>query len=211
MIEKVKKKAKLRLANNDDAHGYNHAERVANLAEEICKHEGGDQLVIATSCYMHDWCSYKGREYHVSDKAMEEIGADLEALNFPKDKIKSVIEAVFHHEDYGLRKKREKLSKECQILQDADRLDALGAIGIGRCFFVTAKLNEPFGTPDDMEKLEEDYHVGQITSAIRHFYTKLLNLKDSMNTKYARNLARGRHEFMIKFLRRFKMEWSGKI
>ncbi len=211
MIEKVKEKAKLRLANNDDAHGYNHAERVANLAEEIRKHEGGNQLVITASCYTHDWCSYKGREYHISDKAMEEIRADLEALNFPKDKIKLVIEAVFHHEDYGFRKKGGKLSKECQILQDADRLDALGAIGIGRCFFVTAKLNEPFGTPDEMEGLEEDYHVGQITSAIRHFYTKLLNLKDSMNTKYARNLAKERHIFMIEFLRRFKMEWSGKI
>ena len=211
MIEIIKEKAKLRLAQNADGHGYSHAERVANLAEEIREHEGGDQLVIVTSCYIHDWCSHKGREYHVSDEAMEEIKEHLEALNFPKDKIKLVVEVIRYHEDYDFRKKGAKLSKECQILQDADRLDALGAIGIGRCFYTTAKLNKPFGTPDEMKRLKEDYHVGQITSAIRHFYTKLLNLKDSMNTEYARKLAKERHDFMVEFLRRLKSEWSGEI
>jgi len=210
MIEKILKQAKVRLAQNDDGHGYHHAERVANLAEKIREHEGGDQLVIAVSCYMHDWSSYKGREYHVSDEAMAEIRADLEALNFPKDKIELVVEVIHHHEDYDFRKKGAKLPKECQILQDADRLDSLGAIGIGRCFYATAKLNKPFGTPDEMERLEEDYYIGQITSAIRHFYTKLLNLKDSMNTRYARNLAQERYDFIVKFLERLKSEWSGK-
>ncbi len=211
MIEKIQEQARKRLAQNDDAHGYDHAERVANLAEEIRRHEGGDPLVITASCYMHDWCSYKGREYHITDEAMEEIKADLEALNFPKDKIVPIIEVIRHHEDYDFRKKGVKLSKECQILQDADRLDALGAIGVGRCFYTTAKLNQPFGTLDEMEMLEEDYHIGQITSAIRHFYTKLLNLKDSMNTEYARKLAQERHDFMVEFLNRLKSEWSGRI
>ena len=62
-----------------------------------------------------------------------------------------------------------------------------------------------------MKKLREEYHIGQITSAIRHFYTKLLNLKDAMNTKYAKKLAQERHDFMLEFLRRLKSEWSGKI
>ncbi|MFC2142975.1 HD domain-containing protein [Candidatus Aenigmatarchaeota archaeon] len=211
MINKIQELAKTRLAQNDDAHGYEHAVRVANLAGEIHEHEGGDKLIITASCYMHDWCAFKGREYHVSEEAMEEIRKDLEALNFPKDKVEKVIEIIHHHEDYDFVKKKTKLSKECQILQDADRLDGLGAIGIGRCFYVSAKLNEPFGTPDDMKKLPEDYHVGQLTSAIRHFYTKLLNLKDTMNTEFARNLAQERHDFMVEFLERLKSEWSGKI
>jgi uncharacterized protein len=211
MIEKIQELARKGLAQNDDAHGYGHAERVANLAEEICKYEGGDQLVIITSCYLHDWCTHKGREYHVSNEAMIEIREVLKVAGFPDDKIESVIEAIRHHEDYDFRKKGAKLSKECQILQDADRLDALGAIGIGRCFYTSAKLNQPFGTLDGMNRLKEDYHIGQITSAITHFYTKLLNLKDSMNTEYARKLAQERHDFMVEFLDRLKSEWSGSI
>ena len=211
MIETIKKKAKLRLAKNDGAHGYYHAERVANLAEEIRKKEGGDKIVIAASCYIHDWSAHKGRKYHVSDEALKEIRIMLEALKFPKNKTKQVIEVIRHHEDYDFRKKRQKLSKECQILQDADRLDALGAIGIGRCFYTTATLGKPFGTPDEMKRLKEDYRIGMVTSAVQHFYTKLLNLKDIMNTKYARKLAQERHNFMIEFLRRLKLEWTGKI
>lgn len=211
MIDAIMEKAKVRLAQNDDAHGYHHAERVFHLGEEIRTHEGGDPMVIAASSYMHDWCSFKGRTYHVSDGAMKEIRADLEAMNFPADKIGPVVEAIRHHEDYDFRKKRKRLSKECQILQDADRLDALGAIGIGRCFYTTATLNFPFGTPDEMERLDEDYHIGQITSAVQHFYTKLLHLKDAMNTEYAKSLAQRRHDFMIEFLNRLKLEWTGKI
>lgn len=211
MIGLIKSKAKERLAKNDDAHGYYHAERVANLAEEIRKHEGGKQLIIVTSCYMHDWCSYKGRAYHISEEAMEEIRTDLEALRFPKDETNLVIDIIRHHEDYDFRNIGMSLSKECQIVQDADRLDALGAIGIGRCFYTTATLNHPFGTPDDMQRIQEDYHIGQITSAVQHFYTKLLNLKDAMNTDCAKKLAQERHDFMVEFLRRLKLEWIGNL
>lgn len=189
MIELIKEKARKRLAKNDDAHGYYHAERVTNLAEEICKHEGGDKEIIAISCYLHDWCSFKGREYHVSENALKEIKEFLDDLHISKDKVKQIIEVIRYHEDYDFRKKGAKLSKECQILQDADRLDALGAIGIGRCFYTTSSLNYPFGTPDDMKRLKEDYSISQITPAIQHFYTKLLNLKDAMNTEYAKKLA----------------------
>jgi hypothetical protein len=64
------------------------------------------------------------------------------------------------------------------------------------------------GTPDDMHPLEEKYTVGQLTSAIQHFYTKLLHLKDNMNTEYARHLARGRHDCLVEFLQRFRDEWG---
>jgi len=135
MIESIKEKAKIILAQNDDAHGYWHAERVANLSEQIRRHEGGDQLIIETASYMHDWCVHKGREYHISNKAMEEIRCVLYAANFPQDKGDSVIDAIKHHEDYNFNGKWKRLSIEGQILQDADRLDALGAIGIGRVLF----------------------------------------------------------------------------
>jgi len=210
MIEKIKGRARERLAQNDDAHGYFHAERVDNLAREIREHEGGDPLILTTSSYMHDWCSCGGREYHVSEEALAEIRSELVVVRFPPDKIDPVIEVVRHHEDYDFKEKQ-RLSRECLVFQDADRLDALGAIGIGRCFYTSKSLDCPFGTPDDMHELEESYHVGQITSAIQHFYTKLLHLKDAMNTEHARKVAEGRHDFMLEFLERFKLEWNGDI
>lgn len=212
MIEKVKAKAKEKLARNDAAHDYHHAVRVDNLSNEIRKHEDGDELILRTSSYMHDWCAYLGREAHVGEGALLIIKNELVILEFPLNKLEPVIEVIKHHEDYDFTgKRRKKLSKECLILQDADRLDSLGDIGIARCFYTTAKLGYPLGTIDDMHKLDEPYHISQITSAIQHFYTKLLNLKDSMNTDYARQLAQGRHDSMLKFLDRFKLEWNGKI
>ncbi len=211
MLEKIKAKARERLAKNDYAHDYSHATRVENLVNLIHQHEGGDKLVLSSSSYLHDWCTYGGREYHVSEAALAEIRGDLRIFQFPEDKIELVVDVVRHHEDYDFREKGAKLPKECRIFQDADRLDALGAIGIARCFYTSASLGNPLGTPDDMHPLDEHYHVGQLTSSIQHFYTKLLHLKDMMNTEYAKKLAQGRHDFLSEFLRRFKLEWDGKI
>jgi uncharacterized protein len=210
MIEKIKTRAREVLGRNDDAHGYHHAERVDNLASQIQQHEGGDGLILSVSSWMHDWCSSGGREYHVSEPALLEIENELLDLRFPSRIIKPVVEVIRRHEDYGYHEKS-KLSKECLIFQDADRLDALGAIGIGRCFYTSASLGYPFGTPDDMHKLDEAYHIGQLTPAIQHFYTKLLDLKNDMNTEYATHFARERHDFMVEFLRRFGLEWKGKL
>jgi uncharacterized protein len=77
-------------------------------------------------------------------------------------------------------------------------------------FYSASSLNQPFGTPGEMKRPEGEYHVSQMTSAIEHFYAKLLLLKDSMNTVYAKSLAQDRHDFMIEFLKRFELEWSGK-
>ncbi len=211
VIEAVKSRARVKLEQSDDAHGYNHAERVANMAESIRAHEGGNQLIIAIACYTHDWFASKGRAYHISDEALREIRTNLETLKVPETTINPVIEVIRHHEDFDFGKRGTTLSKECQIVQDADRLDALGAIGIGRCFFTKAKLNQPFGTPEDMKRPKGDYDDKEVSSAIQHFYTKLLNLADNMNTDYARKLAKGRHDFMVEYLRRFGLEWAGKI
>jgi uncharacterized protein len=110
-----------------------------------------------------------------------------------------------------IKKRQKKLSRECMIVQDADRLDAIGAIGIARNFFSTALFGQPFGTLEDMSEFRGPYNAGRLNSAIQHFYTKLLRLRDSMNTEYAKKLAKERHEFMLEFLRRFKLEWNLKM
>lgn len=214
MIERIRTRARERLeqlARSDDAHNYFHSERVANLAGAIREHEGGDALIISAASYMHDWCSCKGREYHVSEPALSEIRNELVALQFPRGKLEAVIDAVRHHEAYDFHGKEQPLSQECLILQDADRLDAIGAIGIARCFYTSPLLGCLLGTPDDMHDLNERYSVGQLTPAIQHFYTKLLYLKDAMNTGYAKQIAQERHDFMVRFLERFKLEWYGEI
>jgi uncharacterized protein len=211
MIEKIKARARKGLAKNDDAHGYPHAQDVANLVNTIHRHEGGDILVLGASSYLHDWCIHGGREYHVSIPALYIIREELRWVEFPVNKIEAVIDVIRHHEDYDFHSKNLSLSKECLILQDADRLDALGAKGIGRNFYTACSLGAPFGTPDDMHALAEPYHLGQVTSAIQHFYTKLLHLKDAMNTEFARGFAQERHDYMLEFLQRYKLECSGEI
>ena len=122
MIEEIKKQAKIVLGKNDDAHGYEHAERVANLVKKLNQQEDGDELVVETSCYMHDWCSNGGREYHVSEEAMQKIKSDFVKLNLPENKIESVIEAVRHHEEYNFKNEKKDYSIETQILQDVSML-----------------------------------------------------------------------------------------
>ena len=112
MKERIKARAMERLAKNDDAHGFSHAERVAALAEEIRKHEGGDGLVVFAASYMHDSFCHGGRESHASEKALPGIKKELLALEFPADKAEAVLDAIRHHEDYDFHDK--KTAKEAE-------------------------------------------------------------------------------------------------
>ncbi len=217
MIEQIREKAKIALKRNDGAHDYNHSYRVEQLASAIQMHEGGEIEVIIPACYVHDWGCYMGREEHVSTAALDEIRTELEDIGLSGERLENVLEAVRFHEEYDFSGKHLPVSKECMILQDADRLDALGAIGIARSFYVTGTLfgagNERcvLGTPEDMHKGDQEYNVGDLTPAVQHFYDKLLCLRDVMNTEHGRKIAEGRHQYMVEFLERFKREWKGEL
>ncbi len=127
-------------------------------------------------------------------------------LSFWKNRL--CYNVIRHHEDYDPANKT-RLGKECLILQDADRLDALGAIGIARCFYTSSRLGVQLGTPSDIHRTTKHYRIEHVTPAIQHFYEKLLQLKDGMNTAYAKELAQGRHDFMVEYLERFRREWRG--
>jgi uncharacterized protein len=116
---------------------------------------------------------------------------------------------IKNHEVYDWRKTKKKISKEAQILQDADRLDAIGAIGIARCFTFGGWYGRSIWNPNEKPKIYTKFTKTK-KSSITHFYEKLLRLKDDMNTKTGRKIAEKRHKFMELYLKEFFKEWEGK-
>ncbi|KHO53812.1 MAG: Metal dependent phosphohydrolase [archaeon GW2011_AR13] len=131
----------------------------------------------------------------------------LEQMNFPKDKIKEIVHCIeVHRHSKGLIAK----SKEAKIIQDADRLDALGAITIGRMFSTGGKINRPLYNPEiPFGKIYKGYYSD---STIHGFYAKILKITpNTFNTKSAKKLAKGRYKFVEKFLDQFFKEWKCEL
>lgn len=196
-------------------HDFYHIKRTFDLAINLQKKEGGDKLVIGAAALLHDIHRYRERN---AKKLLDVKGSldgvrkILEKTKFPKDKISAVLHCIKHHEAYSFTKGGKKgETKEALILQDADNLDAMGAIGIARCFTFGGAHKVPLWIPEKETK-ERYYKPYQLaTSSIHHFYDKLLKLKDNMNTKTARKIAEKRHKYMKEFLDRFFKEWGGKL
>ena len=201
-----------KLQGEGSGHDWWHIYRVWNLAKIIARYEHADLFVIQIAALLHDIADWK---LHDGD---EEIGPRLAKEWLEKQKVdKSVISHVceiiagISFKGAGVASKLKTI--EGRIVQDADRLDALGAIGIGRTFAFGGYKQREMYNPDikvHLAKNFEEYKAaGQTT--INHFYEKLLLLKDLMNTVTARKMAVKRHKYMENFLKEFFMEWSGKI
>jgi len=122
-----------------------------------------------------------------------------------------ILDVIAKHDIYDWSEKDSSKSIELRIVQDADNLDAIGAIGVGRTFKFGGAHNNPMYIPDENLNFEEDFvEDGTTTSTIAHFHEKLLKLKDNMNTPTGINLAEGRHQFMLDFVDQFLNEWKGK-
>jgi uncharacterized protein len=191
----------------EGSHDWYHIVRVRNLAMLLSETEGGNTFIIEMASLLHDLEDRKLRVYNstVPDSRswLQELGVDPAVL----DKILQVIEEVSYR---GAGVETPCSSAESMIVQDADRLDAIGAIGIARAFAYGGSKNRPLFVPGDepvLHSSEEDYlkHSG---STIQHFYEKLLLLKDRLNTGTARKLAEDRHHFMLGFLSQFHNEWN---
>lgn len=190
---------------NLGGHGFDHVERVHRMAIKIAKEENADLQIVDASAWLHDIARVNEDSGRCKDHAEE--GAKLarpilKKFNFPEKKIKEVQHAIFAHR---YSKKRTASTKEAKILQDADRLDALGAICIARVFTYNGYKKNPIYDPK--RKPEKDYH-GQDTTAINHFYEKILKIKPStFHTKTAKKIAKERYDFIKLFLKKFKEEW----
>lgn len=212
IIENTKLFVKQQLAAAEGGHDWFHIDRVYKNALLIAKTETCDILVVQLAALLHDIADSK---FFNGD---ETIGPKTARVFLEKQNIK---EAIIHHvvaiiENISFKGgnfNASFTSKELQIVQDADRLDAIGAIGIARTFnyggFKNRALYDPEIAPN-LSMTKEEYKNSQAPT-INHFYEKLLLLKDKMNTETAKKIAQNRHEFMENFLQQFYAEWEGKL
>jgi uncharacterized protein len=202
---------KNKLKDAEKGHDWYHIDRVRNMALEISETEGGDKEIIEISALLHDIsdAKFNGGNY---EKAASESREILKNINFNKNKIENVIDIIDNISFKGGISINKVKSLELKIVQDADRLDAIGAIGIARAFhyggFKNRVIYNPEIKPQNYSNSEE-YHKSE-SHTINHFYEKLLLLKDLMNTKKAQEIAENRHLFMKKFLEQFYNEWKSK-
>lgn len=201
------------LANAEGGHDWFHTLRVYNNALLISKNEDVDDFVVQLGALLHDIAdskfnngddtiaSKKARDFlskiHVDSAVIEHVVKIIENISFNK--------SLEHEQAFK--------SKELEVVQDADRLDAIGAIGIARCFNYGGFKNRPLYNPEIAPKLNQTKAEYKASTAptINHFYEKLLLLKDKMNTKTGQQIAEARHIYMLGFLEQFYAEWLGKL
>ena len=192
------------LENSDSAHDLSHVLRVVKNAKLILEGEDADSEIVIAAAWLHD-CVIVPKDHpdrkKASTLAAAKAGAFLSETNFPKEKIDSVKHAIEAHSfSAGIPPE----SIEAKIVQDADRLDALGAIGIARCFMVGGKLDRGLYDADDPFCKERD--PDDRTWTIDHFYKKLFKLQEMMHTKTAKEKAQRRARFMEEYLEELRRE-----
>ena len=212
IIKKTESFVKKHLKGDVTGHDWWHIDRVRKMALRIAKKEKNvDLFVVQLAALLHDIADWKfhGGDETIGIKLAEEW---LKRLKVEEEIISRVCEIIREISFKGAEVKSKMKTKEGMIVQDADRLDAIGAVGIARCFATGAKLNREIYNPEIKPRLHktfEEYKKAKSTS-INHFYEKLLLLKDLMNTKTAKKIAEKRHKFMEQFLDRFFKEWNCK-
>jgi len=201
-----------KLENDPSGHDWWHVYRVWRMALRIAEEEKDvDVFVIQLAALLHDIADWK---FHGGDDSLgPKVAREwLETLGVDEETISHVSEIIGKLSFKGAGVSSTLRTKEGMIVQDADRLDALGAIGIARCFTTGARMNREIHNPELKPKLHktfEEFKKSKTTS-INHFYEKLLLLKDRMNTATAKKIAEERHRFMEEFLERFFKEWEGE-
>lgn len=192
------------LKEGDSAHDIQHILRVVKNAKQILGNESADAGIVIASSWLHD-CVILPKDHPMRNKAStlaaEKASKFLSGIEFPPDKIEGVKHAVEAHSfSAGIPPK----TIEAKIVQDADRLDAIGAIGIARCLMIGGKLDRPLYDPKD--PLSEKRKSNDSRWTVDHFYEKLFKLPGMMHTETAMKEAERRVQFMEEYLRELKRE-----
>lgn len=202
---------KQELSNAEGGHDWFHTERVYKNALLIAKTENADLLIVQLGALLHDIADSK---FHNGDETIGPIKAKkfLENQNVVPNITEHILKIIENVSFKGGNFKKKFISKELQIIQDADRLDAIGAIGIARTFnyggYKNRGLYNPL-IPPKLNMTKEQYKKSSAPT-INHFYEKLLLLSEQMHTETAKKIAEKRHTFMEQFLEQFYAEWEGK-
>ncbi|TDL76905.1 HD domain-containing protein [Rhodococcus qingshengii] len=198
------------LGEDATGHDWYHVERVRRNALHICHQEqAGDPFIIEMAALLHDIPDEKLNES--AEAGRNKLDLFFQSIELPKDAQNAIVQ-IIESISYKGGRKTELKSIEAKIVQDADRLDAIGAIGIARAFAYGGKKGQPIYDPTVNVREEmslEEYRKGKSTS-IHHFYEKLLKLKDLLNTDTAKEIAEKRHQVMEQFLEQFYLEWDGQ-
>ena len=200
---------KEKLEGAEAGHDWFHIERVWKLSKKIADSETCNLQVVELAALLHDIADPK---FHDGDEtlALKISNEFLQSQNVSADIIEQVLFIIKNISFKNREEAPEILPIELQIVQDADRIDAIGAIGIARTFNYGGFKNNLMYHPDIQPALnmtKEEYKKSKGTT-INHFYEKLLLLKDMMNTETSKKLAEERHDFMVEFLDRFAREWN---
>jgi uncharacterized protein len=206
-MEEMLRKAK-------SSHDVYHHDRVTDLALHVHQVEGGDPLIIACAAQLHDihrLMEVAGVATVPPRDSLSIVRSILLKIYFPSELIERVLSCVEFHEDYAKSKANgTPYDIETQILQDADRLDAIGAIGIGRVFTYGGAYDLPLWLPQ-LPFQEKDYDsTRRDPTSLHHIQNKLLKLGTNMHTQTAKKMAQERHRYMQEFFDRFLGEWRGE-
>ena len=202
------------LKNAETGHDWFHVERVYKNAILINRGENSNLLIVSLAALLHDIADSK---FNNGD---EEIGPKLatefmQSINLDEEIINHVVHIISNmsYKNEFLSEKKFNKSIEFKVVQDADRLDAMGAIGIARCFNYGGFKNRVLYNPNvkpNLNLTKEEYK-NSTSPTINHFYEKLLLLKEKMNTDTGKKIAEKRHKFMENYLKQFYNEWNGEL
>ena len=203
---------KQKMAGAEGGHDWWHIYRVWHLARKIAEHESADVLVVEIAALLHDIADAK---FHDGDETIGPSLAQnfLSSLPIENEVIEHVVSIIRHISFKGGNHEQVFRSPELAIVQDADRLDAMGAIGIARTFNYGGFKNRPIydpGIEPVLNMTTEEYKKSEAPT-LNHFYEKLLLLEDRMNTETGKKMAESRHRFMQQYLDEFYREWKFEI
>lgn len=211
MIKKVENYVKKVCEKDCTGHDWWHIQRVYQNSMLINKQEKANEFLLTMIALLHDLYDhkfYKGNAEEKLIQTLQELGI---YEHIDKKDIENIIYSCVNLGFSANFSSQKELSLEGRIVQDADRLDGMGAIGIARVFTYGGKNGRPIYNPNDHELVsEEEYRKIGSRTAINHFYDKLLKLKDFMNTNTAKTIAQERHQYLENFLQEFFKEWNGE-
>jgi uncharacterized protein len=210
LIDRTVHHVKTVLSGEVTGHDWWHVYRVWKMAQRIGRAESADLLIVELAALLHDIADWK---LHDGDSMLgPKMAKDwLDSLGLDPNISEQVCQIITNISFKGSGVQQPPLSLEGKVVQDADRLDAMGAIGIARAFAYGGAKGRAMYDPavKSIEHRTAEAYLKSGGTTINHFYEKLLLLKDRMNTATGRTIAEGRHQFMEDYLRRFYEEWEG--